>query len=309
MINEIAYSSREEWLELRKGYIGGSDAGAVVGMNPYKTPYALWAEKVGAVAPFEGNLTTKVGSYLEELVAQLFTEETGKRVQKKNRMIVNDEYPFACADIDRRVVGEKALLEIKTTNSLPVMRKVRGGEYPEVWYCQMVHYLAVTGYERAYLAVLVNCREFHVYTLERDENEIAALMSAERDFWEHVLQKTPPPSDGYAPTSEAISAMYPDAGDGEVDLHPYDTDMESYLALGRQIKELELLRDACGNRIKMYMKEASRGGSDRYAVTWSNAVRVAFDAKKYQEDHPNEDLSGYFKAFKSRIFKVKELKS
>ena len=123
-IREIPYSSHEEWLELRKGFIGGSDAGAVMGMNPYSSPFAVWAEKTGKIKGFAGNLTTMVGQYLEDLVAQLFTQDTGKRVRRKNRMLVNDEYPWACADVDRMVVGEKALLEIKTTNSVPAMRNI-----------------------------------------------------------------------------------------------------------------------------------------------------------------------------------------
>ena len=203
-IREIKYASREEWLELRKGYIGGSDAGAVMGMNPYSSPFAVWAEKTGKVEGFAGNLTTKVGAYLEDLVAQLFTEETGKKVRRKNRMLVNDEFQWACADVDRLVVGEKALLEIKTTNSFPAMKKIRGGEYPEMWYCQMTHYLAVTGLEKAYLAVLVNCRDLRIFELERDEDEIAALMDAERAFWEKVTQDIPPEADGSEATTEAL---------------------------------------------------------------------------------------------------------
>ena len=84
-ITGIEYRSHEEWLELRKGFIGGSDAGAVMGMNPYSSPFAVWAEKTGKVEGFAGNLTTKVGAYLEDLVAQLFTEETGKKVRRKIR--------------------------------------------------------------------------------------------------------------------------------------------------------------------------------------------------------------------------------
>ena len=105
MIKEFSYQDREEWLALRRQYIGGSDAGAVMGMNPYKSPYALWAEKTGQIQEFEGNLTTEVGSYLEDFVAQLFTRETGKSVRRKNRMMVNSEYPWACADVDRMVIG------------------------------------------------------------------------------------------------------------------------------------------------------------------------------------------------------------
>lgn len=306
MIREIAYENREEWLKIRGGYIGGSDAGAVVGMNPFRTPFALWAEKTGKVPPFEGNITTRVGAHLEDLVADLFCEETGKKVQKKNRVIVNDEYPFACADIDRKVVGERALLEIKTTNSIPVMRRVRGGEYPETWYCQMVHYLAVTGFERAYLAVLINCRDFKVYTLERDEAEIKALMDAERTFFRYVETGTEPPTDGFSPTSEAVAAMFPESsGDGCVDLHPYDDDLDAFLSYGNQIKQLETLREEKANRIKCYMEDAPKGESDRYSVTWKQSVRLAFDAKKFIADHPDIDLDPYWQAIRTRAFKVR----
>ena len=158
-MNEIAYGSREEWLALRRGYIGGSDAAAVLGLDEYKSAYSLWAEKTGRIPEFAGNIATRTGQCLEQFVAELWSEETGKKVRRKNRILTNDVYPWACADVDRMVVGEKALLEIKTTNSFPIMRTCRGGEFPDRWYCQMMHYMAVTGCEKAYLAVLLNCRE------------------------------------------------------------------------------------------------------------------------------------------------------
>ena len=70
MVNEIKYKDHDEWLSIRSRYIGGSDAGAVIGMNPYKSAYTLWAEKTGKIPGFEGNIITKVGAYLEDLVAQ-----------------------------------------------------------------------------------------------------------------------------------------------------------------------------------------------------------------------------------------------
>ena len=73
MINEIGYKDKAEWLALRKQLgVGGSDAGAVIGLNPFKSAYTLWAEKTGRIPEFEGNLTTEAGSYLEEFVAKLF---------------------------------------------------------------------------------------------------------------------------------------------------------------------------------------------------------------------------------------------
>lgn len=305
MIKEIKYSTHEEWLGIRSKYIGGSDASAVIGLNPYASRYSLWAEKTGKVPGFEGNLTTKVGAYLEQLVADLFEEETGKKVRKKNSTMVNDLYPFACANVDRMIVGEKAFLEIKTTNSIPLMKKLRNSdEFPEQYYCQVVHYLAVTGLEKAYLAVLINCRELKIYEMERDQAEIDALMGAEKEFWKLVETNTPPSPDGSEATSETISTLYPNANDDTVDLFAYNSLLDQYCDITSQIKALTDLKDEAGNRVKEFMKEAGKGESDRFKVSYSNTTRKSFDAKRFSADHGNLDLTPYYNVSNSRIFKV-----
>ena len=306
MIKEIAYESKDEWLSIRKDYIGGSDAGAVVGLNPYKSAYSLWAEKTGKIPEFEGNTTTRVGSYLEELVAEMFTEETGKKVRRKNRILVNEDYPWACADVDRMIVGEKAILEIKTTNSPVAMKKFRNGEYPEAWYCQMTHYLAVTGLDKAYLAVLIESRDFKIFELERDEEEIASLMSAENAFWDYVKAGTPPVADGTASTSEALVAVYPQSNEDTVDLFGYENELTQYIAILAEIKRLEELKDWHANKVKAYLGEAGRGENERFRVSWTTSERKTFDSKKLVADHPEIDLSGYYKVSSSRTFRVTE---
>lgn len=307
-IREIPYASHEEWLELRKGFIGGSDAGAVMGMNPYSSPFAVWAEKTGKVQGFAGNLTTKVGAYLENLVAQLFTEETGKKVRRKNRMMVNDEYPWACADVDRMVVGEKALLEIKTTNSFPAMKKIRGGEYPEMWYCQMVHYLAVTGLEKAYLAVLINCRDMNVFELERDEDEIAALMDQEKSFWDRVEANIAPDPDGSEATTDALGAIYPE-DNGETILSGLVSPwLEQRDRLLTAKKALEKDIDTLNNLLKEEMGDNQRLLCDRWTVSWKSQERKSFDPKALAKDYPGIDLEKYYKTTSSRVFRVTEKK-
>lgn len=306
MIKEIAYENKEEWLSFRKGYIGGSDAGAVVGLNPYKSAYSLWAEKTGKLPEFEGNTTTRVGNYLEELVADMFTEETGKKVRRKNRILVNEEYPFACADVDRLIVGEKALLEIKTTNSPVSMKKFKNGEYPESWYCQMTHYLAVTGLEKAYLAVLIECRDFKVFELERDEDEIAALMSAEKDFWNLVKTDTPPTADGMASTSETLGALYPQSNAESVDLYGYDNELAQYMSISAQIKALEGQKDEMANKVKAFLGEAGKGENERYRVSWTTSERKSLDTKRLMLENPNLNIDQYYKVSTSRTFRVTE---
>ena len=306
MTKELAYNSKEEWLSLRRHFIGGSDAGAVVGLNPYKSAYTLWAEKTGKVPEFEGNLITEVGSYLEDFVAKLFEKESGKKVRRKNRMLINADYPFACADVDRVIVGENAILECKTTNSFPAMKKFKNGEYPESWYCQMTHYLAVGGYDKAYLAVLIGCREFKIFELERDEGEIKALMSAEADFWDKVEKNIAPPADGAESTSDTITAIYPESNDNTVSLMAYESDLKQYMTYSSLIKDIEKQRDEVANRIKSFMGDSGKGESDSYKVSWTSSERKSFDAKKFASEHKDLDLSSYYKTSTYRTFKVSE---
>lgn len=306
MIEEIAYQDKEEWLSIRRGFIGGSDAGAVVGLNPYKSAYTLWAEKTGQVPEFEGNLTTEVGSYLEDLVAQLFMSQAGKAVRRKNRVLVNEDYPWACADVDRMVVGEKAFLECKTTNSPVAVKKFKNGEYPEAWYCQMIHYLAVTGLEKAYLAVLIECREFKIFELQRDEEEIKALMKAEKEFWKRVQKKIPPATDSMASTSTTLSTIYPQSNDETIILFSYENELSQYMALNAQIKALEAQKDEIANKVKAYLGEAGKGENEHYRVSWTTSERKSLDTKRLAQEHPEINFDDYYKISTSRTFRVTE---
>ena len=307
MIKQIKYKNDEEWRSIRRRYIGGSDAGAAAGMNPYKSRYTLWAEKTGRLPEFEGNLTTEVGAYLEAFVAEQFCRATKKKVRRENCTFVNDKYPFACANIDRKIVGENALLEIKTTNSPPAMKKLRSGEYPEAWYCQMTHYLAVTGMEKAYLAVLIGGRKFEKYELERDEDEIEALMEAEREFWELVKSGQAPEVGGESCDTAAVTGLYTESDGRTVSLFGLERYMREYLDLSARIKELNLLKENAANHIKEYMKTAEKGESGSYKVTWIPSERKSFDLKRFEAEHGDIDLSGYYNTSNTRIFRVTEI--
>ena len=258
---------------------------------------------------FEGNLTTTVGSYLEDLVAQLFEQETGKKVRREKATIVNDAYPFACADLDRVLVGEKAFLEIKTTNSLPAMKKIRGGEFPEQWWCQVVHYMAVGEYDKGYLAVLVNCRELKIFELERDEAEIKALMDAEAAFWENVKNDTPPAVDGSEATAEALTTIYGDSAPGTVELFGREQLIDEYETIKRQLKALGERRDEIENVLKTDLGDNERGLCGRWTVSWKTQTRQTLNAKALQAAHPEYDLAPYYKTTAVRPFKITEKKN
>lgn len=296
----------EEWLERRRKSIGGSDAAAVVGLNAYVSPYSLWAEKTGKVPGFAGNLATEIGTYMEEFVAQKFAQESGKKVRRFNKIIYNPDYPFAHVNIDRDVVGEDAGLECKTTDSLN-MKKFRGGEYPANYYVQCVHSMAITGAKRWYLAVLIGNKEFKWFTIERDEDEIAALMTAEADFWELVKKDTPPAVDGTGATTEALKTIYAESDDSICDLTAFSTNLHQYIALKKQIKELEELAEEAANRVKEFMGSSGVGECNGFNVSWKSQTRRTFDSKKFAKENPDIDLADYYKSTNTRTFRVSEI--
>jgi len=230
--------SHEDWLKHRMESIGGSDAAGILGMNAYSSPYSVWADKTGRTAPKEDNEAMRLGRDLEDYVAKRFTEATGKKVRRENFILRNPDIPFAHANVDRLVIGEDAGLECKTTSVLN-LKKFKNGEFPENYYVQCVHYLAVTGAKRWYLAVLVLGQGFYWFVIERDDAEIKALLQEEEAFWNLVTTDTPPFADGSKATTEALKEVYAISTEAIADLSSFNSDLRTYARLSAQIKALE----------------------------------------------------------------------
>ena len=295
--------SRADWLAQRRKSIGGSDAAGIVALSQYATPYTVWSDKTGRFVDQEDNEAMRQGRDLEEYVAARWMEATGKTVRRSNAILYNSLYPFAHADIDRTVVGENAGLECKTTSTLN-LRQFKGVEFPEKYYAQCVHYLAVTGATRWYLAVLVYGRGFFTFTLERDQTEIDALMGAERDFWKLVEQDTPPALDGLEPTGNALQSIYPKSRDSGIQLYGREHLLTKYLALQDQKKDiLEQIR-RIENTIKADMGEVERGNCGIYSVSWKSQTRRTFQTQEFAKAHPEIDLEPFYKQSTARPFKV-----
>lgn len=300
--------SREQWLELRRQGIGGSDAAAIVGLNRWRSAFDVYADKLGLKKEQPDNEAMRQGRDLEDYVAQRFMEATGKKVRRRNAILQHPEHTFMTANIDRWVVGENAGLECKTTSVLN-RAKFSQGEFPPSYYVQCMHYMAVTGAERWYLAVLVLNKAFHVFTIERDDAEIQALIEAEKDFWEnHVLKQIPPAPDGSESTSEIIKQLFPEAREREeVALFGLEEKIEQYLSLDAKIKELERERDALKQELQLAMADAEIGRAQGYIVEWKNQTRQALDTQRLKKEQA-EIYTKYLKPAQTvRMFKIKEV--
>lgn len=194
---------RSAWLDARKNHIGGSDAAACVGMNPYKDNVRLWEEKMGMVLPEDISdkeyvrYGTEAEKYLRGLFALDFPEY--QVLYDENNMFLNSDLPWMHASLDGELVdqrGRHGILEIKTTNILRSMQREKWNDrIPDNYYCQILHYLAVTECDFAVLKARLKSewngeliiREKH-YFIERSEVEedIKMLVEAERRFWECI---------------------------------------------------------------------------------------------------------------------------
>lgn len=322
MITKIKTNTHEEWLEERKKSLGGSDVGAVLGMSEYSSPYTIWAEKTGKLPPFEGNEWTKLGNDLEGYVAQRFCEASGLKVVNDNSTWRNDKYPHLHANIDRRVVGMKAGVECKLTSEFNA-KKYKNGEFPDRFYAQCVEYLAVTELDRWFLAVLIYGKGIKIYQMTRIPNdvvpewceasvyvedaEIEALVKATADFWEYVKSGEAPMADGSESTSETLKMLYPESNGDTVSLMAYESDLKQYKHLASMEADYKKMKDEVANRIKAFMGEASKGECTKYKVSWYSSIRTTFDQKRFAEENPDIDISGYYKQTSTRTFKVNEI--
>jgi putative phage-type endonuclease len=301
--------SKEEWVAQRQKTIGGSDAGIIVGMNQYSSPYSLWAIKTGRLIPedISSKESVRLGNDLEEYVAKRFTEATGKKLRRDNNFVYNSDYPFAHVQADRLVCGEDAGFEAKTTSNYENIKNCKNGKFNDSWYAQCVHGMMVTGLKKWYLGVLCFGHGFFYFEIERDENEINALAKAERDFWTLVENDTPPSADGEASTTDTLNSLYPNSNGETISLLGYDNVLKQYMDITAQIKSLTALKDEMANKVKDYMKESAKGETDNFKASWATQSRSTFDHKQFKEDHPDIDMDDYYKTTSSRVFKVTEI--
>lgn len=302
----VSKLSREEWLELRKKGLGGSDAAAACGLNKWKSKAQLYFEKTGQVEKDIDNEILRQGRDLEDYVAKRFTEATGKKVRRNNFMMVDTEYPFLLADIDREVVGENAILECKTTSPY-AKDKWADGAIPINYELQCHHYMMVTGAEKCYIACLIFSTDFIIREIPRDEEVIEMLKSQEIDFWEnYVLKGEIPAPDGTSEYDEALRERFKGGLEEEVSLEVDKSDYEAYKERKDLINTLEADNKEFEQKIKLQLKDNNFGANDFLAVSYKPYVGNRFDSKKFRIDEPDL-FEKYARQSESRRFYLKEI--
>lgn len=294
----------EKWLLYRKQGIGGSDAGAVCGLNPYRTAIQVYYDKTSDEVEVIDNEAMRQGRELEEYVARRFCEASGKKVRRANAMFYDENHPFMLADVDRMVVGENAGLECKTASPY-AEGNWQEGKIPLSYQLQCHHYMSVCNADAWYLAVLIYGRDFKYYKIERDEEIIRNLIHMEKNFWnEHVLKRVIPDPDGSKVADAAIAERFKKTESVAIPLNGFDEKLKRRQELLSLLDKMETEKRQIDQELKLYLGDAEIAENTSYRVSWKPVTRSSLDEKRLKEEEP-EIYDKYLRVTSSRRFTVK----
>lgn len=187
--------TRAEWLAQRRTGIGGSDVAAILGLSKWSTPLQVYQQKRGELGEQPENDAMRWGRYLEPVVRQAYADETGNEVRVLPTMIRHPAHDFMVANLDGFVAPEHAprrVFEAKTARSAEGWGEPGTDQIPQPYLLQVQHYLAVTGFIVADVAVLIGGSDFRLYEVPEDRELQEMLVDAEHEFWQRVQRGDPP---------------------------------------------------------------------------------------------------------------------
>lgn len=268
--------SREEWLELRQYGVGGSDAGAIIGVSTFQNVFDVWMSKTSPINPLDDNQNERQlwGSLIEPVIRREFARRTGFRVRELHLMLQHPEYPWMLANIDGllRTPEGFGVLEIKNVGA-ERWRDWADDRVPPMYMAQVQHYMAVMGLNFAYFATLIGGNRLIITRVERDEQFIQKLIVAEREFWVAVELQEPPPLEPCESAREYLLQKYPVAAQSkEVYLPPAALALvQQYNEAHQAIEEAKKRKEQAQLLLCDMLGDAERGLIGDYSVNWRNA--------------------------------------
>ena len=294
--------SREEWLRLRLEGLGGSEAGAILGMSNYGTALTVVLEKTKRLPPqdMEDNEPVEVGNILEPLIRR---EIVGPYIEKKlglavvvidpTHMYRGTLYPWMIINVDGFLMFPDELvgLEIKTGSSY--MLKYWGGkdgnEVPDAYYCQVQHYMAGTGLAKWIMFGLIGNQRI-LRIVPRNEIFIEKLVEEERGIWEIIQRNDPlyfPLPSGTETELEALLSIGTPQEETTADLRDLSPRIDRYLDLKTEIDDRKGERDRLKAEILLSLGRSKYGETERHKITLSRFETKAFDKSRFAREHPD----------------------
>lgn len=280
-----ADAGRDEWLAARRHGLGGSDAAAVAGLNPYAGPWSVWADKVGLDVPErEVSEAMRWGTLLEPVIVSEAAERFGLDVAPSPGLVGHPEREWQLATPDG-LVGDDALIEVKSVGARQEDAWESGP--PDMYWTQGLHYCAVTGRATVHFVALVGGQRLVHHPVVYTPADVDALVKLEADFWQHVLDETPPPA--WPADLDALGRLDVDHEE-TVELDP---DVLALLADYEAAATAAKRKGQIGDEIKALLGTAAVGTVDGTpVVTWKAVHSERLDTTALKAAHP--DLAAEF---------------
>lgn len=294
--------THEEWLSVRNTGIGGSDIGAIAGLNRWKTPMSVFMDKIGQGIEVIDNEKMYWGRILEDTVAREFSRRTGLAVEPFPYVLRSKQYPWMLANVDRLIVGREEGLECKTADA---SQKAywEDGAVPDSYLLQCYHYMIVMGIKKWHIACLIGGNHFVHYTINYDEDIAASVIKQEKDFWDLVQAGTPPAVFGQ--DIDLLSMIYS---------HPEPTTIEldsraemlarDYKIASQQEKEAKSVKDDAKAKLCAMIGDNSKAVAGNIKISWTPVETDRFDTERFKTENPSL-YNDYIKTTSSRRFTVK----
>jgi putative phage-type endonuclease len=281
--------TREEWLALRRRGIGGSDASVICGVNKYKSVIELWMDKTGQTVEDEDSEAAYWGRTIEPIIREEFSKRSGLTVRTVPYMMQHEEYKFMLANVDGEVDDPQygtCIFEAKTAT---IFKSAEWEvEIPEEYYLQVQHYMAVAGYQGAYIAALIGGNRFIWKFIPRDDKVIELLIKLEERFWRYVKDNEIPPLDGSEASKQLLAKLYPEAEDAKTIALPEEALLQIHIYEDATAEEKKITerKEEATNKLKAMLMDAEVGIIQDREVSWKNIRSERFDSKELKTNEP-----------------------
>ena len=281
-------AEKAAWLEKRKHYVTGTDAGKLIGVSPYGGKFAVWLDKMGRAAPVVETPAMKAGKKFESAILQMYAEEMNCKLEHVDgyQLITCDKYPRLGASLD----GWNHDLQIPVDAKNIKWKNEKWGDawtvqFPEYYKAQLPVQMMVTGASFAHLAVMFSGQDFFIYSMEYDEDMAQKILDASDEFWPFVERDKMPEADGSDEATEYIKSEFA-RGDAAAVKDPTEEILEALKGLQKaklDEKDAQDRKTEFENRIKLYMGDATaikgvctwKNNKDSVKTDWEQVASVA----------------------------------
>ena len=289
-------TEKDAWLEKRKHYVTGTDAGKLIGVSPFGGKFVVWLDKTGRAAPVAETPAMKAGKKFESAILQMYAEEMNCKLEHVDgyNLITCDKYPRLGASLD----GWNHDLQIPVDAKNIKWKNEKWGDawtdqFPEYYKAQLQVQMMVTGATFAHLAVMFSGQDFFIYSMEYDEDMAQKILDASDEFWPFVERDKMPEADGSDETTEYIKSEYA-RGDAAAVKEPTEEILEALKGLQKaklDEKDAQNRKTEFENRIKLFMGDATvikgvctwKNNKDSVKTDWEQVAGVALSSMSAED--------------------------